>query len=69
MSVIQIDEASKRFDRGKKREELMYLSGATVRLMAVQKGGDPEHLFDTDGTPILVDEMYEVSWRGLKRIE
>ena len=46
----------------------MYLSGATLRAVHLEMGGNPEYLFDTDGTPVLEGEFYEVTPAGIKRV-
>jgi hypothetical protein len=47
---------------------LMYLSGKTLRSVHLEMGGNPEYLFDTDGTPVLESEFYEVTPAGIKRV-
>jgi len=49
-------------------EILMYLSGKTLRAVHLEMGGNPEYLFDTDGTPVLSEEFYEITSEGIKRV-
>jgi hypothetical protein len=45
--------------------EPMYLTGETLLKIARPIG---RVLFDTEGTPILREEFYEVSGEGIKRV-
>jgi hypothetical protein len=47
--------------------EVMYLTGKTLRLLAAEHG--VLLLFDSDGTPVLNNEFYEVTKDGISRIE
>jgi len=64
MSVISIDRAKKREPR-----TVVYLYGRTIRILTRERGSDPERLFDTDGTPVLNDELYEITDNGIERVE
>jgi hypothetical protein len=46
--------------------EVLYLTGKTLRLLAADL--DVLDLFDTDGTPVLNEEFYEVTAEGIERI-
>ncbi len=47
---------------------VMYVYGKTLREIEREMGGNPEHLFDTDGTPVLDGEFYEVTSAGIERV-
>jgi len=64
MSVISIDRAKKREPR-----TVVYLYGRTIRILTRERGSDPERLFDTDGTPVLNDELYQITDNGIERVE
>jgi len=64
MSVICITRTKKRDPRTE-----VYLYGRTLRILTRERGSDPERLFDTDGTPVLDDELYQVTDKGIERVE
>ena len=47
------------------QHEAAYLTGRTLRIIAGIRG---KVLFDTDGTPVLDDEFYEITSEGIKRV-
>ena len=57
-------------NRKHEREDLrvMYVYGKTLRDLERQMGGNPEHLFDTHGTPVLDQEFYEITSKVIRRV-
>ncbi len=54
----------------REREEvpMLYVYGKTLRSLEREMGGNPEHLFDTDGTPVLDSQYYEITSAGIRRL-
>ena len=51
-----------------KEAPIMYVYGHTLRALHLEMGGNPEYLFDTDGTPVLDAEYYEITSARIKRL-
>lgn len=47
---------------------MLYVYGKTLRSLEREMGGNPEHLFDTHGTPVLDLEYYEITSAGIRRL-
>lgn len=47
---------------------VLYVYGKTLRALEREMGGNPEHLFDSDGTPVLDEEYYQITSAGIKRL-
>ena len=47
---------------------VLYVYGRTLREIEREMGGNPEHLFDIDGTPVLDSEFYEITSCGIQRV-
>lgn len=57
-------------NRKRQREDLrvMYVYGKMLRALETELGGNPDHLFDTHGTPVLDNEYYEITSAGIRRL-